>query len=55
MQLGLYTGEIDGYFGPKTVAAVKAFQKKNKDANGKQLEADGSVGPLTREALDKAV
>lgn len=54
-QLGLYHDSIDGYFGPKTVEAVKQFQRSHKDANGKQLEADGSVGPLTREALDKAV
>ena len=31
------------------------WQLTLKDKNGKQLEADGSVGPLTREALDKAV
>lgn len=53
-QLGLYRGDIDGYFGPMTVAAVKSFQRTHKDLNGRQLEADGSVGPLTREALDKA-
>lgn len=33
---------IDGSFGPSTLKAVKAFQKKYK------LEVDGSVGPKTR-------
>ena len=54
-QLGLYHDSIDGFFGPKTVEAVKQFQRYHKDANGNQLDADGSVGPLTREALAKAV
>ena len=40
---------VDGIYGNKTVAAVKAFQKKNG------LVADGVVGPMTYEALDKAV
>lgn len=38
----------DGKFGAKTEAAVKSFQK----ANG--LNADGVVGPLTYEVLEKA-
>ncbi len=39
--LDLLTGGVDGIFGPKTEAATKAFQKKQK------LTQDGMVGPLT--------
>jgi len=42
---GLYTGAIDGIFGPKTTAAVKAYQKQ------KGLVADGIVGPKTAAAM----
>lgn len=41
---GFPTG-IDGYPGPKTTAAIKAFQ------TAKKLTADGLVGPKTRAAL----
>lgn len=44
---GYYTGDIDGSYGPASLAAVKAFQK----ANG--LAVDGSIGPLTRATLAK--
>ena len=53
-RLGYYNGDIDGYYGPMTESAVKAFQRTHKDQYGKQLEADGSTGPLTREALARA-
>ena len=38
---GYYNGSIDGINGPKTIAAVKSFQKKYG------LTQDGIVGPLT--------
>jgi peptidoglycan hydrolase-like protein with peptidoglycan-binding domain len=42
---GFYSGNVDGKVGPKTKAAIEAFQK----ANG--LNADGKVGPKTWQAL----
>ena len=36
---GLYNGEVDGDFGPKTVSATKAFQQKHK-----LMPVDGIVG-----------
>ncbi len=43
--LGYYTDEIDGQFGPGTKAAVIDFQQVNG------LEADGMVGAETRKLL----
>lgn len=46
----------DGKFGAKTEAAVKSFQSTHTDPiTGKQLKADGIVGPATWAALDAAV
>ncbi|MFL5359050.1 peptidoglycan-binding protein [Archangium sp.] len=45
---GFDPGAADGDFGPKTTAAVKAFQGKHG------LAADGVVGPKTWSALNKA-
>ncbi|HSP77576.1 MAG TPA: peptidoglycan-binding protein [Myxococcaceae bacterium] len=45
---GFNPGAADGHFGPKTLAAVKAFQR------AKGLETDGIVGPKTWSALNKA-
>lgn len=42
-----YKVDVDDYYGPKTAAAVKAFQKDHK------LEVDGKVGPKTWAALKK--
>jgi HK97 family phage prohead protease len=50
-QLGFHLA-TDGEFGPKTLAAVRAFQRARKDASGRQLEQDGIVGPLTAAALE---
>jgi N-acetylmuramoyl-L-alanine amidase len=46
---GYYSGAVDGIYGTQTVAAVKAFQKKNK------LTADGIVGAKTAAALGMSV
>ena len=42
---GYYTGSVDGIYGPKTVAAVKYFQRKNG------LTQDGIVGAKTAAAM----
>ncbi len=42
---GYYTGNVDGVYGSKTVAAVKYFQRTNG------LTADGKCGPKTLAAL----
>lgn len=47
--LGYAPGKADGKLGSATMAAVKAFQK---DAG---IKVDGSPGPTTRKALDKAM
>ena len=46
--------KVDGIFGPKTKAAVQAFQSANQGKNGKPLAADGIIGPLTWGALRKS-
>jgi peptidoglycan hydrolase-like protein with peptidoglycan-binding domain len=47
--LGYYTGEVDGYYGPNTEAAVKAFQKDNG------LKVTGEFDQATIEAIDAAM
>jgi len=42
---GLYLGPIDGVAGPRTVAAIRAFQRRSG------LAVDGLAGPQTRRAL----
>jgi peptidoglycan hydrolase-like protein with peptidoglycan-binding domain len=44
-ELNFNAGAIDGSFGPKTLSAVKSFQKS------RGLAVDGVVGPQTRAAL----
>lgn len=45
-ELGYYTGDVDGSFGPKSQEALKAFQEEN------DLEVDGKLGPKSKKALD---
>ena len=42
---GYYTGSVDGIYGPKTVSAVKYFQRKNG------LTQDGVMGAKTAAAM----
>ena len=44
---GFYTGAIDGVIGPRTVAAVRVFQRKH------HLAVDGIPGPITCAALGR--
>lgn len=46
-RLGYYHGKIDGIIGPKSRAAIKAFQRKHR------LKVDGIVGKNTWRALQK--
>ena len=48
-RLGYEVGPLDGIFGVKTKAAVQTFQR---DAN---LQVDGIVGPVTRQALSQTI
>ena len=47
-ELGYYTSVIDSQYGSKTIAAVKAFQKKNG------LTADGVAGTATLKKLNSS-
>jgi hypothetical protein len=49
-----YPVGVDGDFGPKTYAAVRAFQSGNLDQHGQPLVVDGVVGPLTWWSLTHA-
>ena len=42
---GYYTGAVDGILGPKSIAAIKKFQRNNG------LVVDGIVGPKTAAAI----
>jgi hypothetical protein len=45
-KVGVYTGEITGYFGPATEQSVMTLQQQNN------LSAVGIVGPMTRALLN---
>lgn len=42
---------VDGDFGINTYNAVKNFQKTHKLSDGRKLEVDGIVGPMTWQAI----
>ena len=46
--VGVY---VDGDFGINTQNAVKNFQKTHKLSDGRKLEVDGIVGPMTWQAI----
>ncbi len=48
-ELGYDLGKVDGKYGPKTRAAVKAFQKKQ------QLQVDGKIDDKLLEQLEAAI
>jgi Putative peptidoglycan binding domain/Papain-like cysteine protease AvrRpt2 len=48
-------GPVDGIFGPRTEAGVRAFQGDNADTEGNQLVVDCIVGPKTWGALTRGV
>ncbi len=47
-ELGYYTGEVDGLFGPATATAVRLFQQQHG------LAVDGQAGPDTQSVLFSA-
>ena len=58
-ELGYYAPRIkkisSNTFGNDTVRAVKKYQKANKDINGRQLDNDGIIGPLTWGAIKRDI
>lgn len=46
--LGIYSGAVDGIAGPKTLAALREFQRQRK------LAVDGILGPQTSQTLARA-
>jgi N-acetylmuramoyl-L-alanine amidase len=50
--LGHYTGQIDGFIGPRTNAAIRSFQsRENLLGYRPALKVDGIMGPKTMDAL----
>lgn len=47
-ELNLFTGTIDGYYGPKTAEAIRAFEQRNG------MTATGSMDPAVIDAIIKS-
>lgn len=58
LELGYFASNIkeikSSTFGKDTTDAVKNFQRKNLDENGKPLEIDGIIGKLTWQAIQNS-
>ena len=55
LRLGYLNKSTHDSFGDDTFAAVKAFQRSNRDLSGKRLIVDGVIGKRTWAAITRAL